>query len=82
MGYVYRDIVYYLILYIAIRNQYIILVLETQFFFFKFNPLSLNPGGRYVNLVVVFRFNNVKTIKMTLNFNRGRKKIVPFFCQG
>jgi hypothetical protein len=48
-------------------------------FLFGYNPCSLNIGGRWSNLVVIFGFSNVRTIRITLNFNREREKVIFYW---
>jgi hypothetical protein len=64
---VYKDNVQYLIMCIVIRNQYITFCYKVLF---KFIPLSLNTGWWQSNSVVIIGFSNVKTTRMTLNFNK------------
>ena len=68
--------VHYLILCIVIRNQCITFFL-TKVVFVNLIPSLWKLGGFWgANLVVVFGFSGVKTIRITLNFNREWNKIL------
>jgi hypothetical protein len=63
----YREIFFIICYFIFCSNQYITFYYKSSFLF---HPLSLNIGVQYGNLVVIFGFSNVETIRITLNFNR------------